>query len=137
MKYHGSLLEFSRERAQDLLQAYFRQLAAAPYIRMPDIYRAVAAAPARRFYVSTPRAAAVIAAMTRGDTLDHMCPNKRDMFYEIYRRYTRLRQRHPRWSCTRLCREIVEQPAPKFYISPGTARILIINEKKRHFKRSR
>lgn len=101
---------------------------------MPDVFRHVVEMPAQQFWVSVPRAAVVVTAIMRGDSLSSMRENKREMFFEIHRRVLELRKKCPDWSMSRLVREVVCQPAPKFYLEPGSARVLILKERKLWFE---
>lgn len=101
---------------------------------MPEVFRHVVQMPARQFWISVPRATNVVAAIMKGDTLSSMRKNKREMFMEIHRRVVELKKRRPDWSLPCLVREVVSQPAPKFYIDPCSARILILQERKLWFE---
>ena len=120
MKYFGSILDFTRQRNDDLMRAFREQLALARFIVMPEIFEMVAESPASRFWVSEERAAIVISAMAAGKQLPRMRPNKREMFEEIYRRFLVERKQHPQKSVYELVTKIVNQPAPKFYLTPRT-----------------
>lgn len=120
MKYFGSILEFTRQRNDDIMRVYREKLASATVIVMPVIFQLVADSPAARFWVSEERASIVISAMESGRSLPTMRPNKREMFDEIYRRYTLLRQQHPTKTTYELVSTVVNQPAPKFYLTPRT-----------------
>ena len=134
MKKFGSVCDFAHERSADLLNAYFSCIRASSYLRMPDIFKSVVEMPASRFWISAPRAAVVVSAMERGDNLARMRPNKREMFLEIFKRYRQLRISCPNLPITHIVRDIVCQPAPKFYISPSTAKILILKARKSWFQ---
>lgn len=103
---------------------------------MPDVFRNVVDMPASRFWVSPSRAAVVVAGIMRGDTLRYMRPNKREMFFEIHRRVMILRRSRVGWSVRRLADAVVSQPAPKFYLAPGSARSLILKARKQWFAES-
>lgn len=133
MKNFGSISEFNRERTADLLRAYFCYLEACSHVSMPDVFRAVVDMPAARFWVSASRAAVVVASISRGDRLLYMRPNKREMFFEIHRRVSSLRRSRPDWSTPRLIEAVIAQPAPKFYLAPGSARVLILKARKQWF----
>ncbi len=120
MKYFGSILDFTRERNADLMRAFREQLALARFIVMPEIFELVAESPASRFWVSEERAAIVISAMDAGKPLTRMRSNKREMFEEIYRRFVIERRENPKKSVYELVSGIVNQPAPKFYLTPRT-----------------
>lgn len=131
MKHKGSLMEYSRERSDDLMRAYDEALASCDYIRLPDVYRSIVNMPSRRFWVSDIRAALVVSAIIRGNApLHRMCRSKREMYEEIYRRVMNLRHSHPDKTVSQLCAIVVAQPAPKFYLSPGSAKIMICKAKK-------
>ncbi len=120
MKYFGSILDFTRERNADLMRVYRQKLAEAKIIVMPVIFEQVAESPASRFWVSEERAAIVISAMATGKPMPRMRSNKREMFEEIYRRYLIMRDDYPDKSVYELVTKIVNQPAPKFYLTPRT-----------------
>ena len=133
MKNFGSKSEYHRERTRDLLRAYFRYLEACKHVSKPDVFKRVVEMPAARFWVSTPRATVVVASIMRGDKLLSMRPNKREMFFEIHRRAVELRRKHSDWSMPKLIEAVIAQPAPKFYLAPGSARILIFKARKQWF----
>lgn len=133
MKNFGSVSEFNSERTNDLLRAYFRYLEICSHVSMPDVFRNVVDMPAARFWVSASRAAVVIASINRGDKLLYMRPNKREMFFEIHRRVMLLRQTRSDWSASQLIEAVIAQPAPKFYLAPGSARVLILKARKQWF----
>lgn len=120
MKYFGSILDFTRERNKDLMRVYHEKLAEASIIVMPVIFELVAESPASRFWVSEERAAIVISAMAAGKPMPRMRSNKREMFNEIYRRYLIMRKDCPDKSVYEIVTKIVNQPTPKFYLTPRT-----------------
>lgn len=138
MKNVGCIAEFARKRTADLLSAYFSCVENSDHIRVPEIFQEVVDSPAPHFYISASRATIVIANIERGDRLEYMRPTKREMFFEIYRRYRALRSRYPLLPMSHLVRRVVSQPAPKFYLSASSARIIILKERKKWFlERSR
>lgn len=133
MKYFGSKSQYYTARSRDLLRAYFCYLKSCTRVSMPEVFRCVVDMPASRFWVSAARASIVMSNIERGDKLHYMRPNKREMFFEIHRRITMLRKSHPNWSTPRLLKVVLEQPAPKFYLAPGSARALILKARKQFF----
>lgn len=119
-KHFGSIMDFTRQRNDDLMRVYHEQLALANYIVMPEIFEKVAESPASRFWVSEERAAVEVSRMLVGKPFSRMRPNKREMFQEIFRRYIALRDVYPDKSLFELVSIIVHQPAPKFYFTPRT-----------------
>ena len=133
MKYFGSKSEYHHERTRDLLRAYFFYLDTCRHVSMPDVFKKVVDMPAARFWVSASRATVVVASIMRGDKLHYMRPNKREMFFEIHRRVVALRVKNTDWSIPRLIEAVIAQPAPKFYLAPGSARVLILKARKQWF----
>lgn len=136
MKYFGSILDFTRQRNDDIMRAYREQLHLTDYIVRTDILEKVAQSPASRFWVSEKRAAIVISRLEAGKPLPRMLPTKREMFEEIYRRYIALRKMHPHQSTIDLATIIVNQPAPKFYYTPSTVGELIYRIKNGWYDRN-
>lgn len=129
-------MEYSQERSDDLMRAYDEYIQSCDYIRMPDVYNNIVNMPSRRFWVSDIRAALVISAMTRGEArLDKMCASKREMYEEIYRRVATMREKHPDKTTSELCAMVVIQPAPKFYLTPGSAKIMVCKARKEWIRR--
>ena len=135
MKPHGSNSEFKQQRNDDLMRAYHELIKSAQYILMPEIYHKVVDMPTRRFWISEGRAAIVISAMMKGDTLENMGPLKREMYNEIYSRVIKLREKKPDLPIIQLVEMVVEQPAPKFYLTPGSAKVLICKIRKEWYYR--
>ena len=119
-KNFGSILDFTRQRNEDLMRAYREQLARARFIVMPEIFSLVADSPASRFWVSEERAAVEVSRMLAGKPFSRMRPNKREMFEEIFRRFLIEREKFPEMSLFQLVSRVVTQPAPKFYLAPRT-----------------
>ena len=120
MKYFGSILDFTKERNDYLMRVFRQKIIEANFIIMPEIFQLVADSPASRFWVSEQRAAIVISRMLSGKPMPRMRENKREMFEEIYRRFLILREQYPEKSIFELTATIVNQPAPKFYLTPRT-----------------
>lgn len=122
MKTVGSTLAFTRQRNQALLDAWRRHAATMDIVTLREIGDRVVNSPSPRFWVSEERASAVISLLLRGrPVLDTMRPTKREMFTEILRRVTLLRQTHPDWRLSRLVAKVINSPAPKFYMEPSSA----------------
>ena len=137
MKHFGNGFEYADERNDDIMRAYTQELAACDRIYLPQVFDRVVNMPSRRFWVSAERAAIVVSSMMRGDTLMNMRPTKREMFREIYRRVMLLKEQHPEMSLYELAFNVVQEPAPKFYLTAGSAKVIIYRIKKQwHKKRS-
>lgn len=131
MKHKGALMEYSKERLDDLMRVYDEYVASCRYIRMPDVYKTIVNMPSRRFWVSDIRAALVVSAMIRGEAhLETMNITKREMYEEIHRRVMLMLEDNPSKTISELCSMVVAQPAPKFYITPGSAKIMVCKARK-------
>ena len=134
MKPYGSILEFTRERNEDLMRAYRQQIRQARHIRMRDIGAAIVNMPSARFWVSEERATIVVSALLSGrDLPENMRPTKCEMFSEIYRRVLKLRRERPKASVFELVCEVVNSPAPKFYMLPRSAMDIIYKIKNGYY----
>lgn len=138
MKHKGCLMEYASMRADDLMRAYDEYISSCKYIRMPQLYKTIVNMPASRFFVSDKRADTVISAILRGENvLDNMLPLKKEMYQEILRRVQILQRNLPHLSVARLCAIVVAQPAPKFYLTPGTAKTMVCKARKDWIKRKK
>lgn len=132
-----STLEYTEERITALMEEYDRYIASCDYIRMSDVFAHIVNQPCSRFWVSNIRAAVVIARMMKGGSLLSMRPSKREMFQEIFRRVCSLKEMHPSMSLFQLVAEVVAQPAPKFYLTPGSAKIMVYKTKKEWYAKKK
>lgn len=124
-------MEYSEERINDLMRAYDEYISSCDYIRMPEVYNKIVNMKARRFWVSDIRATKVIYSMLKGIPLKGMRPLKKEMFEEIYRRVLLMKKEHPERSIRTCCCIVVAQPAPKFYLTPGSAKIMVCKSRKK------
>lgn len=131
MKKKGTISQLQHERDDDLMRAFQQELAGRPHILLPKVLNAVVSSPSKRFWVTSERAAIVIYNMMKGDELEHMRPLKRKMFREIYRRVMKLKANYPQLSIPILTEQVVAEPAPEFYITPGSAKVIISRIRKR------
>lgn len=134
-KITGSTLEYSDERITALMLEYERYIDSCNYIRMSEVFEHIVNQPCRRFWVSEIRAAVVIADMLKGNSLDNMHSAKKEMFQEIYNRVIRLRSRNPGMSIYQMVSTIIRQPAPKFYLSPSSAKIMFYKARKKWYEK--
>lgn len=131
MKPFGAILEFTRQRNDELMRAYRTQLRLSPHISMARVSAAIVRMPAPRFWVSEERAASVVTLLLAGrDLPPNMRPTKVRMFSEIFRRYLALRDRHPDASLQDLVSQVVNSSAPEFYMLPRSAMDIIYKIKK-------
>lgn len=126
MKKKGAICDFRAQRDRDLYRAYCRTLdnTHSPF-RLPTVIQQVLKRPAERFYVSEERAAIVITEMMKGKSIASMQVQKRRMYNEIYRRFRRVKRAHPAMSLQEAITIVVNQPAPEFYLTVGSAIVIL------------
>ena len=137
MKNFGSVFEYEQERNNNLLRLYHQLISEVKFICSEEIYRKMADSPSDRFWVSEERALIVVLQIMKGDTLLGMGKNKHDMFFEIYRRATIMKQKYPTLSLTKIMFKVVRQPAPKFYLTEGSIKVIISKIKSKWYERRR
>lgn len=135
MKHNGNVSHFATIRNRELYKAYRNACSNAKHINRHEICRTVANTPCFRFWVSEERALYVITNMYKGQyILDNMKPLKREMYIEIFKRVDTLRHQNPKTSLYDLVFQVVNSPAPKFYMTPESIIIIIWRIKKGYYK---
>lgn len=138
MKHKGSLVEINEERNNDLYNTYRKVLDAAKHINLDEITFITINSPAKRFYVSEDRATQVVCCVLKGTKkLSDMIPCRSEMYEEIIARYKILKESNPDSTIKELVGKVIEQPAPKFYITLGSAKVIIARHKIKWFERKR
>jgi hypothetical protein len=136
MKPYGCTSEYADQRKSDLLRAYRTYISNCRLIEKAKALDEIVNMPASRFYISRQRAySVVIAILTGKDNLSTMRPNKRDMFVEIYNRTMVMHEQYPDMPLVDIVDQVIAQPAPRFYLSSGSAKT-IINEAKKEWSRN-
>lgn len=132
MKRKNAVSDFASQRNEILLNNFRSKLAANSSETIMKIFKKTADSPAPRFWVSEERAAVVIGAMLRGDDpTPEMFPEKRDMFREIFARFSKMRASNPDLPIFHIVSEVVNTPAPRQYLSAERVKRLVNTEKKR------
>ncbi|MDE5875600.1 MAG: hypothetical protein K2G69_07205 [Muribaculaceae bacterium] len=136
MKKKNSLSEFHQERRDFLLRNFREAIARQSEIDRNKAFHIVASAPAPRFWVSESRAAAVIGKILAGsDPTESMVAEKREMFMEIFRRFSRRRSLDGEATISDIIFDVVNEAAPRSYLSWQTIRSLIYEEMRIRRKR--
>lgn len=131
MKPVGTKFEFAEQRNEDLISTYRRKLSECEVIRLPKVLRETVQSPSKRFWVSEERAIIVVMQMMAGNNLDRMQPMRKAMYEEIYRRTMKVKMMNPEMTITEIVSRVIEQPAPCFYLTPGSAKVIIHNAMKK------
>lgn len=131
MRKKNSVSDFTSERNATLTAHFKRQLATQSRIDLRRAFQGAAEEPAPRFWVSETRAAVVIARLLRGEeVLNDMYKEKKDMYLEILRRVRELHEKHPEITVADLVADVVNQKAPRSYLSWQRAKTIIYNERR-------
>lgn len=137
MKHFGNTCHFQQARNADLMRAYNEEINGRKHIFLPDVFREVVKKQSARFWVSERRAAIVLSRLFNGDELAEMRPLKRRMFKEIFRRAKKMRANYPQLTMLQIAEHVVQQPAPEFYITPGSAKVIVSKIRKRQRKENK
>lgn len=132
MKKMNSTSDFSAMRSRVLHQQFREALALQSFTSCREAFRTVVKRSAPRFWVSEERAADVVCKMFAGeDPTATMFPEKRAMYQEIYSRCLRLREALPKAPVAAMVFEVVNQEAPRHYMSEHTLERIINQERRR------
>lgn len=136
MKHKGCISDFSARRNHELLSAFRKVIDSMDFIDINVAAEKVVNLPCSRFWISEERATAVISAIIRGQPITKsMHPTKREMINEIYSRVMAVRENNPQQNLCDIVFNIVNSPAPKFYMTPRYAiNIIYKMKKKNHYK---
>ena len=137
MRLKGSIFLFQDCRDRDLMRAFRKQLSiCSKDDKLTDILIATVNSPSERFWVTEKRAFDIIVKIRNGDNLDWMKQeNKKEMFFEINNRVSIEMQKHPRISLKSAVENVIIQTAPKFYLTPKSAKVIIHKIKKKWRKK--
>lgn len=120
-----------KEKEEDLMRAYREALGRVKYIRLKDVLEETVNSPSKRFWVSEERAVTIISRIKRGDTLSDMRKNAHDMFMQINQNVIRIGKKYPNYPLYKIVSLAIEEPAPCFYMTAKSAKIIIHKIKKK------
>ena len=135
MKKINSKCEFSSERSELLLLNFRKAIARQSKICAKKAFQEAAEAPAPRFWVSEARAMRIVSMLFKGlDPTEGMHPEKREMYLEIFRRTKALKEANPSLPLGDIVFDVVNNSAPRSYISWEWAQKIINARKKQSQK---
>lgn len=135
MKKVGSKFEYEQERNKNLLQVYHKLISQTKFIKTSELYHNMSIHPSERFWVSEERTAIVIAKIAKGDNLTYMKKNKREMFFELYKRVNLMRKEHPQMPFNKIVFRVIRQPAPRFYLTEESIKVIMSKIKTKWYKK--
>jgi len=150
MRHKGNKNEYKEQQDREVWLAYRRIFSLyGGKIGVKQLYNLVAFAPSFRFFVSDLQAARVIKNMlnstrknpnstfnTHKFSFDiphstlQMRPARYEMYSEIYQRVQLLHSQQPQLSLTQTVEAVLQQPAPKMYLSPRQISAIIKQQRK-------
>lgn len=126
MKKTGSTSDFLPTRNRELLQTLRRLIMTTGGVPLGALYAMAAQSPCSRFWVSEKRAAEVISRMMRGEDMDvNSLPLRNKMYRELLRRVQEWQAQNPGRPLTDAVFAAVNSPAPEFYVTPESAKVII------------
>lgn len=117
-------------RNMELLRAFRRELRQPGEIKLFEVVHRAVNSPTSRFWVSEDRAFSVISSMKKGKSIENMIATKREMYTEIYARVTKLMEEKTGISLIDAVTKVVNSPAPQFYLTVGSAVVILHHTKK-------
>lgn len=134
MKKLGSTSDFTPQRDSELYSRFKELLAASGSAPLRQLFGQAAAMPASRFWVSAERAAIVISDLRNGrniEVTEKMTPMRQRMYAELRRRVDVILRDSPQICLAHAVEEAVQQPAPEFYLTDESARLIIYRHRRR------
>lgn len=123
-------------RKQDVLNSFFESLKEVrktkPYATQDEVIKHAVKKKAPRFYVTFENARRFISMLARKKKLPLINSNKLAMYKEIYRRYMqRMKDESNRYKYV-ILEQIIEEPAPSFYLDEDTFRGIVYRTLRTH-----
>lgn len=125
MKHKGSTCDFMDDRNRELLSAFIEELGSMESSAISDIWPRLSRREASRFYVSETRALSVLRHRRRTGRFPAMHSLRREMYEHLWQLYCQRKEREPWMPEKDIVYEIVNSPAPNFYLTPGSIRTII------------
>ena len=123
-------------RKKDVLNSFFESLREVrktrPYATQYEVIKHAVNMKAPRFYVTFENARRFISILSRKKKLPLINPNKVAMYKEIYHRYIkRVKDSSKRYKYI-ILEQIIEEPAPSFYLDEETFRGIVYKTLRAH-----
>ena len=123
-------------RKQDVLNSFFESLKEVrktrPYATQDEVIKHAVKKKAPRFYVTFENARRFISMLARKKKLPLINSNKLAMYKEIYRRYVQRIKDDSRRYKYMILEQIIEEPAPSFYLDEDTFRGIVYRTLRAH-----
>ena len=105
-------------KGEDVVNALYKAMSENPDKKILDLFEIARKSPAPRFYVTFDKARHFVSMLDRGLELPLTFESKKRMYKELHRRLKK--KRGDKKGCYTLLEEIIESPAPEFYMDEET-----------------
>ena len=131
--------ELKRQRDRDLYKVYVRSLSARRFASIGEAADYARRQPAPQYYISARTASLLIGRLMAHQSLIGLNSNSRQRIWHLYDAYNAYLKAHPHCRLSRelVLEELVEHPAPQFFVSAGRAKHIIIYERRAAIKHMR
>ena len=125
--------ELKQMRDEDLYRVYVRTLGERDCASLQEAADVSRMEVAERYYISANEASSHIGSIQSGRSLINLNSCSRRRIWQLWDNYRRWLEEHPgsTLSRERIMEELVQEPAPEFYISASHARHIIIKERRK------
>lgn len=129
MKGKGSICWMTEERDLSVIQVYQSMLRELGFsVSRRELYRRVASHKTSRFWVVPSSAKRTLYRMMYGVPIKNQSPERKRMYSEILARVRDCMMNDHAMTLSRAINHVILQPAPEFYLSPGTVKRIINND---------
>lgn len=124
-------LEYIEQRNRDLFEAFKRIIDDTPFpIRLKDVLPRTVCQPAKKFYISSRNAMEMVVRLRNGEIID-MTPERSRLFRNIMDLVAEQELKKPGTPLRNIIEEVIDMPAPEFYLKPSSAKIILHYERKK------
>ena len=120
----------TRAKRRDLYAVYKRGLEEGRFTSIRSASEWISRQPAPCFYISPEAAYKYIGWVRARRSLMNFNASQRRMIRRLYSDYNKYLSDHPdtKRSCIDIMDELVQRPAPEFYMSPGSIKVVLLEE---------
>ena len=136
MKKKGNVVQHNGARDTELYCVFMNLLMNSRGVALRELYGLSAKRGCSRFWVSEERAYEVVRRLRRGESFPDLTESRRRMYAEIAERVDAIMKRDPEMPLLHAVRQVVNGPAPEFYLTAETVKTLV-NRRRRALKEAR
>lgn len=128
--------ELTKSRDAALYECYLQGLKTQTFANMHEAADWCRSQPAPKFYISAESLAGYLYTIRKGGSLHNLHRSTQEKVYDLLDRYRLYVATHDvqRVGLKRICEDLVEEPAPRFYIGHHHAIAVLQRERMNHLK---